>query len=663
MAMPLISVASPLSPDAALQRALEDGPRCVAGNKTAYQFVGSQTGEFAEQPALYIFNRSNDNGYVIVSADDKASPLLGYSAVGSIAANVDERPDGFNYWMDVMARRIESLQELPENVQMKPGAMKARPERKAISPLLKSKWNQSTPFNDLCPKKESTRTYTGCVATAMAQVMYYYKWPETGEGNSSYKWNNLTLKLDYSAQTFDWANMLDTYVQGKYNDDQAYAAAQLMKACGYSVEMDYGLDGSGAMSYKIGTALGKYFKYDKSVKYLRRQFYSLIDWENYIYESLSKSEPVIYDGQSLAGGHSFVCDGYDKNGYFHFNWGWAGLSDGYFLLDALDPDTQGIGGSLSGTGFDFMQDIIVGIRPDKTGKSEWSGTLYAPQYFVIDTEKKYAKDEEIVAEGGIYNYGPGAIAAGLEIGIRLTPAAGDEPIYATYTTKEAMGVLYGYSDFSLYIPEETPAGTYTMDFVQKYPGDEDYSNVLMPLYLPATYTVKVGSDVSFIAEEDRELKTSNMKVGNLYTETPFKVTASVTNPSERPFFAFMTALLYDKDYKYRASANSMPFDLEGNQTAPIELNTEWARYTNNQKLTPGTYYICLAYEGGEYYIIVSDLMKVEVKDGSTISGVLEIEDNNVPATYYNMQGVRIAKPQPGLPYIIMQGGKTRKQIK
>lgn len=161
--------------------------------------------------------------------------------------------------------------------------------------------------------------------------------------------------------------MLNDY-SGSYTQEQADAVSLLMKACGYSVEMSYGSQASGAQSFKLANAAVEYFKYDRSIYYTERDFYSADQWTRLIYDNIKNVGPVIYDGSSIDGGHSFVCDGYDGNGYFHFNWGWGGISDGYYVLDSLNPETQGIGGAEGG--FNFGQGALLNMMPAREGVNE-----------------------------------------------------------------------------------------------------------------------------------------------------------------------------------------------------------------------------------------------------------------------------------------------------
>lgn len=351
--------ATPLTPEQALSRARNGVPaamraRAKASLKPVYTAVSA-----AGQSAAYVFN-TDGQGYMILAADDVAYPVLGYSETGSI--DPQNMSPELKWWLGEYARQIEWAVEKGATEALK--APRANAEWTAIAPLVTTLWDQATPYNDQCPKYNNKLTMTGCVATSLAQVMNYHKYPEVGEGIKQYRCSSIgrTLTINFAKQAFDWNNMLNTYTSGNYTEEQGAAVAYLMKACGYSVEMSYGLDASGASGSDIDKALVTYFKYDTGTRTLRRNIYSGSQWEQMVYENLKNVGPMIINGQApLQGGHSFVCDGYDGNGYFHFNWGWSGMSDGYYALDALNPDAQGIGGYAGG--FNFQQNGIFGIQP------------------------------------------------------------------------------------------------------------------------------------------------------------------------------------------------------------------------------------------------------------------------------------------------------------
>jgi len=327
---------------------------------------------------LYVFNIADDQGFVIVSNDDRTTPILGFSDNGSI--DPDNMPSNMKAWLAGYADEIAWLQknggkaDTKANVFAKTSSWSQGNPKVNIPILIYTNWNQGEPYNNLCPEYEpGKKSVTGCVATAMAQVMNYHQWPEETaeipEYTDDYGMNHAGLP----ATTFDWNNMLLNYVQKNGNETtilgteaQQVAVATLMKYCGWGAKMDYNEESSSNTS-KALFALKEYFGYNKTTtQCVSRSYYSYANWVDLIYSELSQDRPVFYSGQSSGGGHAFVCDGYkyeDETDYFHINWGWGGVSDNYFVLSVLDPDQQGIGGSASLDGFHYGQDAIVGIQP------------------------------------------------------------------------------------------------------------------------------------------------------------------------------------------------------------------------------------------------------------------------------------------------------------
>lgn len=363
--------AAVISPDEALSRAAKSVAPATRGIAELDAPKLSLTKKTTNgDPAVYVFN-SEEGGFLVLSADDIAYPVLGYSDSGKITEEEVAMNPALEWWLSEYARQIEHAASKGSQSTGKSFSIPStRADYAAISPMIETKWDQGAPYYNQCPLYGAARTYTGCVATAMAQVMNYWKYPEYGQGQIGYQASTIgkRLTLDFSKKKFDWDNMLPSYYGG-YNDAEEDAVAYLMKACGYASRMDYGADSSGALAMNIARGMKQYFNYDPNILYTLRDYYSASEWTDMIYENLKNVGPLLYGGGSmLGGGHSFVCDGYDGHGMFHFNWGWSGMSDGYFSLDALNPDALGTGGG-SGGGYNFTQDVVLGIQPP-TGKPE-----------------------------------------------------------------------------------------------------------------------------------------------------------------------------------------------------------------------------------------------------------------------------------------------------
>ena len=357
--------AGPVSKEQAQQKALvflnEQQAGSQHGQRAPIQLSSLSVAKTGSS-AYYVFNVGEKNGFVIVSGDDQTEPILGFAEEGRF--NIDEAPENMLAWLKEYEKQIKWVQE--NGIVRK--STPRRAAKAAISPMIKSKWNQRKPYNLYCyNEKGKWYAVTGCVATAMAQIMYYHKWPaKTTVTIPEYEYNNITWEAQ-PATTFDWDNMQETYDYNPNLEANATegdkAVAKLMRYCGQSVNMQYGENASGASSNSATTAFVKYFGYDEDLHLVKQDKYA-DDWDELIYNELADGRPVMYGGATgSGGGHSFIVDGY-KNGMFSINWGWSGNHDGYFLLTALDPDDDGQTGASSG-GYNYRQDAIIGIqKPD-----------------------------------------------------------------------------------------------------------------------------------------------------------------------------------------------------------------------------------------------------------------------------------------------------------
>ena len=283
----------------------------------------------------YVFNF--DGGFVIVAADDCSSPILGYSDHGNF--DYDTAPDGLRFMLSEISRGIETLMEQGntafgdiicrwKNLEAY-GVMHPDRNFPVVGPLVQLKWDQGSPYNMYVP----SGCPTGCVATAMSQLMKYWEWPVTGTGEHSY------VAMGYGEQyanfgetTYDWDNMIPVY-SGSATQEQKEAVATLMYHCGVSVNMMYAPDGSGAFSPDVPIAINTYFSYSDQAVHISKLGHSYDEWIALLKSNIDQHIPLYYSGQSSEGGHAFVCDGYDNDDLFYFNWGWGGSANGYFLID------------------------------------------------------------------------------------------------------------------------------------------------------------------------------------------------------------------------------------------------------------------------------------------------------------------------------------------
>ncbi|MDO4691995.1 MAG: thiol protease/hemagglutinin PrtT [Porphyromonadaceae bacterium] len=329
-----------------------------------------------ETRSYYIFNDVRKQGFVIVSGDDNLPEIIGYSDRGHV--DIKNMPIQLSTLLKYYQRRVEQLRAVSTDVAInRSQAQHRRYPKTIVGPLVKSLWNQDAPYNGLTPSRGNQHAPTGCVATAMAQVMYFHKWPKQGEGANSYQpqyrlpsdiaYYYPKQERDFSKSVYDWDNMQDTYRkqngQDNWSADAAKAVAVLMRDAGVAVNMGYTPSESGALVSDAERALRNNFGYDTQ---------SIIrdsSDEDFVLTSLKKEFdsgfPVLMTGAGGLGGHAWVIDGYDENGYIHVNWGWGGLSDGYYELNFMDPKGLGIGGG--GGKFNQNQFFILTRPRGKSG--------------------------------------------------------------------------------------------------------------------------------------------------------------------------------------------------------------------------------------------------------------------------------------------------------
>ncbi len=329
----------------------------------------------------YIFG-FNDGGFVIVPGDDSVIPILGYSVDSKFEENniPPALQDLLNHYSEQIGFVIESKIEHTENQQLWNNLINYDSKSSSnndinliyqstadVNPLITTKWNQGCYYNALCPADgggQCGHVWTGCVATAMAQIMKYWNHPITGNGSHNYNHPTYgTLSANFSTTTYNWSSMPNS-ISSSNN-----AIAILMYHCGVSMEMDYGVASSSSAGILAAAALKKYFKYSNSttIKYNSdfgpyADYTSYNEWKNLMHNELNNLRPILMGG----GTHSFVIDG-DSGDYFHINWGWSGLYDGYFTLNDLTPGNSD---------YTLYQDAVIGIKPaseDTTPPSVPSG--------------------------------------------------------------------------------------------------------------------------------------------------------------------------------------------------------------------------------------------------------------------------------------------------
>jgi len=544
----------------------------------------------------YIFNVGTNGGFVIVSGDDRAKSILGYTESGSFSE--DNMPDNFRNWMSFYKKELKALTAIAEDTIVTANTIsttsasvstKASTFATFISPLLGTiAWDQSDPYNIFCPKIGLGKAPTGCVATAMAQIMKYYQWPVKGTGSHSYRPVELEkpLTADFSKTTYDWANMLNTY--GSSTAIQDTAVATLMYHCGVAVNMGYTEKSSGAYSNDIPAALSNYFGYDKNSQLLERDYYTQAEWINLIKTELNTSRPILYGGSSTDGsGHQFVCDGYNTNNLFHFNWGWSGSYNGFFELTSLNVETPGIGGGTGG--FSVGQSMIIGIqKPSQTTAVSYEMNVVKTMTASVSSIKR---DLTFNINYGYANYGGntfnGSIALGLYQGTTLVSILNQ-------VTGE-IGSYYGDSDYTvsgINIPSSVINGTYQLYSIYKATDQTTWSIMKSKVGTPNSLNVAVTStNITFTTLDvypKLALTEAVKTIGNLYNGKTGRISATIKNDGGE-FNSYISVILTSTTSLLNQRISFDPINIPSGETKTIEL-------TGDISLTPGSYVLTLNYD-------------------------------------------------------------------
>lgn len=560
----LCASSAPLTPEEALRNAEKyfSSTSSSRGKKALEQLQlrHAYTAKSRSGNALYVFSDNEKGIFTIVAADSRITPLLGYSFNNGF--NAENIPCNVQWWLDEYTRQIESyLETNPAEAEPSTRGIEISDNRKPISPLIATKWNQSAPYNKMCPEMNGHLCVTGCVATAMAQVMKFHNWPPKGNG----------MRNDYSfTHELHWDDMLNDYLPGKFSDAEANAVALLMLDCGKAVDMSYSPYASGAQAFKMQHAFPVYFDYSREIRYLMRDYYSQAEWDQIIYDQLADNHPVLYGGQSTEGGHSFVCDGYSEDGYFHINWGWGGLSDGYFRLNALTPSQNGIGGFEGG--YNSSQAALINIYKNN-GAGEMQTQIVANGPFVYQDDL-FCVDGDGPKKGLMYNALEESIF--LNVGLKILDKEGNYVTTAIDPEGTRLEAYYGFQGFNVEFPV-LEDGEYTLHPVYRTP-ESDWLPILIPYGTQqfVTLIVKDGK-LSFVNNGlPQSMKTalisSDIEV-NPYPSsgTQLSFVSYISNVGEGDYKGEVTYLLKDNEGDV-AMQRSVTVDIPARNSSAVAVS-------------------------------------------------------------------------------------------
>ena len=596
-------------------------------NKDTFRPQG-QKGSWVTTPTFYIFNIKNSNGYIIVAADDCVIPLLGYS----FSSNYTEgkEPPALQKWLTGLQLQITQVIEAavvtPEEItelwtRYLDNNLYNNAVKSSVTPLLSTTWSQSPYYNDLCPGG----SVSGCVATAMTQIMKFWNYPEQGSGFHSYNHNNYgTLSANFGSETYQWSQMPNSVTSVNT------AVATLMYHVGVSVEMNYSPESSGAYVISSNSpvqhcseyALTTYFGYDSGLQGIERSNYTTTQWIQTIKAELDAHRPVLYAGFGSGGGHAFVCDGYDNYDYLHMNWGWGGYYDGYFPVDALDPSGTGTGGGTGG--YNSGHQAVIGIQPPGGGGGgggivELDMRLY--DQISISTNPIYY-GQEFIVHTDVVNYGPDNFA-----GDFCAAAFDAEGIFVEFIDVLSQYELESGYHYNSGVTFETagsltllPGSYYIGIFYKPTDGnwillnDGNYTNLVY-------FSVQYSNDIEIYGD-------INIAGGATFVQyEPVSVTVDIGNYGTTDFIGVVDISLYNLD-------GSLAETIMTSETTLLSSGywNTYTFYSSAVNVAPGTYLMaCLHQRAGEdwelsgstYY---TNPIKIIVQEPSIVEDPYENND-------------------------------------
>jgi len=490
----------------------------------------------------YVFNVSDNSGYVIVAGNKLSKPIIGYTLNGSF--NKDSIPLALSDWLKSYEEELAfqiSLDSTPttetigcwerisNNIQL-------RSVSTVIAPLLTTQWSQGDPFNFFCPKYDGTnKSEVGCAATAMAQIMKFYNYPTISTSSSeAYTTSQYNLSIAaYIHPTFKWQNMLNNYY-GTSTLQQDTAVAQLLYACATSVQSDFGSNTS-ASFVDCALAFMNKFGYDKSLKRCLRDYYTDSQWKELIKQELINNRPVLYSGESTTvGAHGFVCDGIDANGLFHFNWGWAGSCDGYYDMSALNPDL-----SVS-NGFTKYNEIYTNLMPNQNGVAEDPAKGIRLGKCPGASKNTVNKNEYFAVYVSPMNDGLAQFSN--YIGVALVNQQ-DSILEILSSSNEGIGSNTGYSEaVDCKIPTTTAAGKYALKIVAK---DLNNKWIFIPSKVGCLDSIPI--ELLSVTQPFNICLTTTLtsSVTSVHPSTNFTCSAEIINPDNSSFSGYISVGVFN----------------------------------------------------------------------------------------------------------------------
>jgi hypothetical protein len=484
--------------------------------------------------AFYLFNDDVDGGYVIVSASDRMRPIVAYSPTGHID-DTAELPQQLRSWLDLLADATRYVDAHPE-AAITTAQTAALSDFAPIAPLLGNiAWDQNDPYSLLCPRKYPT----GCMATALAQVMRYHRYPEHGLGSNSYtnSATSQTLSVDFSEQTYQWDLMRETY-DATATEEERQEVAKLMYHCGVALNMAYAADNSGSTAPYYLAATIDYFGYNDLTTLQYRNMYTYDEWNRLLYAQLAAGRPILFSGQASSGGHAFVVDGYRSNGYYHVNWGWSGQYDGYYDISILNPVGVGAGAAVSDNGYSLEQSAVLQLTPE-AHVGQYFSPVAGEGALTATTKSTTVGGTMKVRMTNLTNYSPKAISG--EVYALIEGADNTWTCPISDLNIAASGINMNTTNIStdITLPADLTDGTYTLRPYFRAAGGDSTAVLRFRISSAGYLTLTVANGKVTVSKPALDLQLSasdwSFDEEEVVVGTTNRIAVTVTNRSEETY--------------------------------------------------------------------------------------------------------------------------------
>lgn len=584
------------------------------------EMAHSQRNAASGQVALYVFNRTDtqDGGFVIVSATEGGERIMGYS--DGTLFDYGTAPEGVKSLLYLMANNMSA-----ESVEISTWASEELP--RSVAPFIKTKWDQVAPYNLMCPSDGNSNAVTGCGATCISQVAYYYRYPVSGTGSHQYTsgTNKFACSFDFAAATFDYDNMVESYSTSSTKEQQN-AVAELMYAAGVAVNTDYKIypRSSTCTLNNIAMGLKNYFNYDAGMSVCRREYYSIKEWKEMLCREMSQKRPVVYQGIGSSLGHVFLLDGYNAARMFHINWGWGGTYNGYYNVGDLKVGNYG--------SLDTYLWVVRGIKPAEEGSMQ-SSEIFADNMSEVNMRskvmmKKMMRSFKLDITGLVnqnYTYST------MDIGYMLLNEAGDTLEVKSMTTAGGRGEM-GNAGATCQ-PSQLTNGCFRLLPASKQTASEDWAAIRFRDGAEKWVNIDVRADSAYAYTDAKTLAATDIQyaLSQVEGDSTYTITCNVEN---------MAANDYAKGLRVEI------YSAESRKKLVLATSDEVIAKGAQQSLT---FTSSTAFESGEYYIFIVNAeghtvgMDIQELQAPVPTGIVSTEANAKDAIYYDLGGRRVKK--------------------